>query len=494
MNHLAEESLWLAEKANEVASIGYWELDFATQIPIWSRVTKAIHELDESFGPNLETAILFYKEGESRDAISKAIEKAIALGEGYDLEVQIITQKGNEKWVRTIGQTIFENGKCKKLFGTFQDIGKRKKVELALQAEKLRNEHVILGSGLGTWEWNVQTGETIFNEKWAEIIGYTLEELAPINIATWEKFVHPEDLVESNKRLQKCFDGTHPTYEMEARLKHKNGNWIWVYDHGMVISRTNENLPLLMFGIHQDITKRKNSETELIGILSLVKSQNLKFKNYSHIVNHNLRSHAGNIQRLLELALDSEEGLEKEELLSFTKTASKNLLDTIGNLSKMTNENEDISAQMESLSLLDVVQKAIENVLGLANKAGVFIENNITKNQNIKAVPAFLDSIVLNLLTNSIKYSAPIRDSFIKISVEEDKEFVILAVTDNGLGIDLQKYGDKIFGMYQTFHDKKESRGIGLFLTKTQIETMGGYIEVESIVDVGSTFKVFFKK
>ncbi len=494
MNHLAEESLWLAEKANEVANIGYWELDFATQVPIWSKVTKAIHELDESFGPNLETAILFYKEGESRDAISKAIEKAIELGEGYDLDVQIITQRGNEKWVRTIGQTIFENGKCKKLFGTFQDIGKRKKIELALQSEKLRNEYIILSSGLGTWEWNVQTGETIFNEKWAEIIGYTLQELSPISIRTWEQFVHPKDLEESNKQLQKCFDGLSPYYEMEVRMKHKNGNWIWIYDRGMVISRTNENLPLLMFGIHQDITKRKNAETELFGILSLLKSQNIKFKNYSHIVNHNLRSHAGNIQRLLELALDSDENMEKEELLTFTKTASKNLLDTIGNLSKMTNENEDISAQLENLALFEVIKKAIENVIGLANKAEVIIENNILESQNIKAVPAFLDSIVLNLLTNAIKYCAPERSSYIKISAEEDKDFVILSVTDNGIGIDLQKYGDKLFGMYQTFHKKKESRGIGLFLTKTQIETMGGYIEAESIINVGSTFKVFFKK
>ncbi len=489
------ESLWLAEKANEAAKIGYWELDLISNKLVWSKITKLIHDLDENVEPDLENAINFYKEGESRKVITEAVEKAIAFGLDYDIEVSIITPKGKEKWVRTIGQSLFENGKCIKLFGTFQDIDSQKLTTLALSTEKLRNEQILASSGLGTWEWNVQTGETIFNEKWAEILGYTLQELLPISIQTWDQLVHPDDLEESDKLLQQCFNGTKSFYETEARMKHKNGSWVWVYDRGMVISRTEEGEPLMMFGIHQDITKRKNAETELFGVISLVKSQNVKFKNYSHIVNHNLRSHAGNIKRLLELALDTDESAEQEELLTFTQTAAKNLLDTIGNLSKMTNVNDDITNQLEDLSLSKATQKAVENVLGLANVSAIQIRNEVPFDFYVKAIPAFLDSIILNLLTNAIKYSTQERLPEIVIKASENQEFVILAVQDNGLGIDLKKHGEKLFGMYQTFHNNnKEARGIGLFLTKTQIEAMGGLIEVESASNVGSTFSVFFKK
>ncbi len=489
-----ENRLWLAEKANEAAKIGFWELNLLTNQLYWSKITKAIHELDENLEPNLEKAILYYKEGISRESIQNAVNSALQTGESYDLEIQIITHLGNEKWVRTIGQSIMEQGKCIGLFGTFQDIDEIKKAQILLEDQKARNELTLKSSGFGTWEWNVQTGETTFNEQWANIIGYTLDELKPTSIQTWVKFAHPDDLEESNKRLQDCFEGKTPYYEMEARMRHKNGHWIWVYDRGMLISRTADQKPLMMFGIHQDITKRKDQEKELYNILSLVKSQNIKLKNYSHIVNHNIRSHAGNIQRLLELALDTSEEEEKEELFSFTKTAAKNLLDTIANLSKMANVNEDISAQLEQISLLELVKKAIENVYGLASNAEVEIRTDISENLFIKAVPAFADSIVLNLLTNAIKYHSSERNPFVELTIEDEKDFVVLIVKDNGLGIDLAKHGDKLFGMYQTFHQHKDARGIGLFLTKTQVESMGGMIEVESEVNVGTTFKVFFKK
>jgi PAS domain S-box-containing protein len=485
-----ENRLWLSEKANEAAKIGFWELNLLTNELYWSKITKVIHELDENLEPNLEKAILFYKEGLSRTMIEEAVKKAIETGVSYDLEIQIITHLGNEKWVRTIGQSIIEDGRCIRLFGTFQDIDEIKKARLALENQKVRNELILLSSGFGTWEWNVQTGETFFNEEWANIIGYTLADISPTNIETWVEFVHPDDLEVSNKRLQDCFDGKTPYYEMEARMRHKNGHWVWVYDRGMLISRTHDHKPLMMFGIHQDINKRKDQEKELYNILSLVKSQNTKLKSYSHIVNHNIRSHAGNIQRLLELALDTEEEEDKNELLSFTKTAAKNLLDTIGNLSKMANENEDISAQFEQISLLDVVKKAIENVY----KANVVMSTEIPAGLFIHAIPAYADSIVLNLLTNAIKYHSDERNPWVKLSVEDEKDFTILMVKDNGLGIDLAKHGEKLFGMYQTFHLHKDSRGIGLFLTKTHIESMGGLIEVESEVNVGTTFKVFFKK
>ena len=122
---------------------------------------------------------------------------------------------------------------------------------------------IIDNANLGTWEWNIQTGETIFNEQWAKIVGYTLEELSPVNIETWEKLSHPDDLKKSNEKLNAHFSGKTAQYQCEARMRHKNGQWVWVLDTGKVTQWTEEVKPLLMSGIHQDITERKQAELQL---------------------------------------------------------------------------------------------------------------------------------------------------------------------------------------------------------------------------------------
>ncbi len=130
----------------------------------------------------------------------------------------------------------------------------------SLRDESWRTESIIEETHIGTWEWNVQTGETAFNEVWAQIIGYTLEELAPVSIKTWEKFVHPEDLKRSSELLERHFAGELPYYDCECRMRHKNGLWVWVHDRGRVVTRTNDGKPLMMFGTHFDITERKSAE------------------------------------------------------------------------------------------------------------------------------------------------------------------------------------------------------------------------------------------
>ena len=128
---------------------------------------------------------------------------------------------------------------------------------------KKRLQSVIEGTNVGTWEWNVQTGTTFFNERWAGIVGYTLEELAPISIETWMKLTNPEDLKESERRLKACFDRKTEFYECDARMRHKQGHWVWVYDRGKVFEWSEDGQPIMMYGTHQDISERKNREEAL---------------------------------------------------------------------------------------------------------------------------------------------------------------------------------------------------------------------------------------
>jgi diguanylate cyclase (GGDEF)-like protein/PAS domain S-box-containing protein len=129
-----------------------------------------------------------------------------------------------------------------------------------LLRERARLSAIIEGTRVGTWEWNVQSGATVFNEEWAQIGGYTLQELEPVSIGTWMKLAHPEDLQRSAQQLQAHFNRTIPHYEVEVRMRHKLGHWVWVLDRGKVTSWTEDGKPLMMYGTHQDITERKQQE------------------------------------------------------------------------------------------------------------------------------------------------------------------------------------------------------------------------------------------
>jgi diguanylate cyclase (GGDEF)-like protein/PAS domain S-box-containing protein len=140
------------------------------------------------------------------------------------------------------------------------DISERKQREQALLEAQWRLESIIEGTQAGTWEWNVPTGEMICNERWAQIVGYTLAELAPISIKTWNMLAHPDDIQQSDTLLERHFAGELPNYDFEIRLKHKDGHWVWVHDRGRVVTRGADGKPALMFGTHVDITERKQVE------------------------------------------------------------------------------------------------------------------------------------------------------------------------------------------------------------------------------------------
>ncbi|MCK5684389.1 PAS domain-containing protein, partial [bacterium] len=179
------------------------------------------------------------------------------------IDFRIITKKGETRWIGHACQEIV-NAKGKRLGrrGSNRDITERIHLEDDLKGERKKLASILEGANVGTWEWNVKSGETIFSERWANIIDYTLEELSPISIETWLKFVHPDDLKKSRELLDKHFKGELDYYKCEIRMLHKNGNWVWVLDRGKVMTWTNDGKPLMMFGTHSDITDRIQAEID----------------------------------------------------------------------------------------------------------------------------------------------------------------------------------------------------------------------------------------
>ncbi|WP_420588616.1 diguanylate cyclase domain-containing protein [Bacterioplanoides sp.] len=143
------------------------------------------------------------------------------------------------------------------------EMSQRQEAEKSLALHMERLNHILEGTNVGSWEWNVQTGETVFNQRWAEIIGYSLEELQPVSIDTWMSYAHPDDLEKSGELLEQHFNGELEFYDTEARMKHKDGHWVWVHDRGKVYSWTADGKPEWMAGTHQEITERKQAEEKI---------------------------------------------------------------------------------------------------------------------------------------------------------------------------------------------------------------------------------------
>ncbi|HSM62563.1 MAG TPA: PAS domain S-box protein, partial [Gillisia sp.] len=343
---------------------------------------------------------------------------------------------------------------------------------------------------------------TTFNKGAENLLGYSAEEM--MNKQTPALDHLKSEILARGKKLSEELNEPIEDFEvfsaMAQRGLHDTREWTYVRKDGiqfpvqLTITPVRDNNEIIGYlGVAAEITEIKRVEKEIKSLLVVTSDQNERLKNFAHIVSHNLRSHSGNFAMLLELFLQDYPEAEENEIMTMLKLASDNLKETIAHLNEVVLINTNLDENLQSINLKNTVKQSIKNIMGIANDAEVKIINNINPKLQILGLPAYLDSIVLNFLTNGIKYRSLERDSYVKLDAEKDGENIILSIEDNGLGIDLKKHRNKIFGMYKTFHKNKDSRGIGLFITKNQIESLGGKIELESEVDKGTTFKIYFK-
>lgn len=186
---------------------------------------------------------------------------AFARREAFDVDIVNYSKDGQRYWVHIACNPLLDEAGALQGFMAIQvDITREREDAERIRDSERRLAAVINGTRIGTWEWNVQTGETVFNQRWAEIIGYTLEELAPISINTWLNHTHADDLAASGELLERHFNGELDCYDFQCRMRHKLGHWVWVHDRGTVVSWTDDGKPLLISGTHADITEQKRIE------------------------------------------------------------------------------------------------------------------------------------------------------------------------------------------------------------------------------------------
>lgn len=218
--------------------------------------------------------------------------------------------------------------------------------------------------------------------------------------------------------------------------------------------------------------------------------QNQQLNDFANITSHNLRSPASNITALIATIEENSSVEEYKMIFEMLKKVAQNLNDSLNQLLEVLHIKKNKIIDKELLTFQEIYSKTVETLQGEILKSEAIIKADFKQAESFAYSRIYLESIFHNLISNAIKYRAADRIPEITIRTEKRNNSVFLHVSDNGLGIDLTKNGHKIFGMHQVFHNHPEAKGIGLFMTKTQIESMGGKITVVSEVNVGTTFTV----
>lgn len=371
-----------------------------------------------------------------------------------------------------------------------EDITDRKSSESIILNSQERVKSLINTIDGIVWECDASTFSFNFiSQKVENILGYTPEEWLE-NPTFWHDHIYSEDRewVQKYCRIKTNDNADH---DFEYRMVAKDGSIVWLRDIVNIVIENGKTVSLR--GIMIDITKTKEAEKELNNSFNLVTEQNKRLLNFSYIVSHNLRSHTSNIASIVALIESSETEEEREEMMELLKTVSSSLNETMLHLNEVINIRTNIGLVSEPLFLVQYIN-TVKNVLSEQISINeVTILTEIPADTMINYNPAYLESILYNIISNSIRYRHCGRKSVIKIKLVEENDMKVLQISDNGIGIDLVKNADKIFGMYKTFTNNSDSKGIGLFITKNQIDAMGGNITVESEPNIGTTFKIYIQ-
>ena len=250
------------------------------------------------------------------------------------------------------------------------------------------------------------------------------------------------------------------------------------------------------------VNKELRSRTALISKQKLqleefnqhLENKNRQLSSFAHIASHNLRAPVSNLMVLKDFYKENTDLKDKAMLFSKVETVIDRLNETLNELieSLKIQGNKGITNDAVIFDTVFAKTLAILDIQILDSKA--VVTANFCEAPTIEYPKLYMESILLNLLSNSIRYRAPDRIAQIHFRTEITNNEIVLIATDNGLGIDLKKYGHKLFGLNNTFHRHPDSKGVGLFMTRTQIEAVGGSVTVESEVDRGTTFKIILKK
>lgn len=319
----------------------------------------------------------------------------------------------------------------------------------------------------------------------SQVLGYTQEELMARQI---NEFVFADDQAGTQESRNQVYQGK-PLLRFENRYVTKKGEIVWLSWTSMPDVEKQ-----LVFAIAKDITEKKKIEEERNNFIANLTQVNQDIKQITRMASHDIRSPIRNMMSIFNL-FDSTKITDPDttELLLLLKTTGKNLNDTVNNFLDVMISNDRLNVLVEHLSLTESLEAVKNSISKLITDSGAVVAHDFSAFDGVKFNRVYMDSIFLNLITNAIRYADSKRPLLIDIHTKKKEALNQLIISDNGLGFDSEKVKDSVFGLYQTFHDNSESKGIGLHLVYTHVTSLGGNIAVRSKVGEGTTFTITFR-
>ncbi|WP_255569654.1 PAS domain S-box protein [Cellulophaga sp. HaHa_2_95] len=475
---------------SQIAKIGSWEYDAINDELKWSDMTKIIHEVPNDYEPNLDSALSFYKPGKNQEKISKYLDQSLKDGLHWSDKFQIITGKGKEVWVIATGKPLFEDEKFVGIIGTFQDITEDVKAQQKTKESENLLRTLIDHLPLNVFVKDLESKKILVNQSECDYLNLTSEEL--IGKSDFDLYDHDVAQISRDEDL-KILSTLEPMLGVETINIRKDGKQTnFLTSKIPLFNEENDVIGLIGFSL--DITQIKHKEEQLTRLINVSALQNKKLLNFAHIVSHNLRSHTANFSMLLGFLIKEKEEDEREKLLSMLIGASDNLLETIDNLNEVLEINSNPLQEKKNIHANTKIDFVKKNLNSLIKNKGALIINNISNDVYIKGVPSYVNNILISIISNAIRFGENKTGNKVELSADKIKGYTILVIKDNGIGIDLEKNKDKIFGMYKTFHQLEKSRGVSLYIARNQIEAMHGKFVIASKVGQGTTFKIYFNE
>ncbi|WP_299801124.1 PAS domain-containing protein [uncultured Maribacter sp.] len=484
---LSKTKLILNQKSS-VAKIGSWDYDVQKEELHWTPIVNKIYGLPSEYQPTLENSINFYVK-ESQEIIKKLVSEAIDSGKPWNEKLQLKKSDGEVIWVNTIGRPKFKESKCTRIIGTIQNIDEStlQKINVLNQSPTEYPLFEKVPFGLAIIDFT--TGKLLdVNEQFTKLTSFEKEHFLGHNFKSFVNSHIKSKSAELKNQLKEHGSFKPVKFTYTNQKKHN----INIKMTGTLVEGNSGVTSVLC--TFENITSQTKLERNLKNTIASSREKNEQLLNFAHMVSHNLKTHATNFSLLLNFLNDETGKIQRNKYMNMLFSASDNLSETIKGLREIVAVKSSINEEKKLLSLNESLFVVEQNVAGILKETYGKIINEIPETTQVKALPAYLNSILTNCITNSIKYKSHDKKPIIILSIEENKNYTVLSIEDNGLGIDLEKYGNQLFGLYKTFHRNKDSRGIGLYITKNQMEAMNGKITVESMPNEGTTFRFHFNK
>jgi len=481
----------LLNYAEKITMMGNWQWNFADNSGKWSTNMYNVFGVDDKNIDLSPESYINFVHPDDKETVVNHMQNSIAEKMfGENLVHRIISLDGKVKTVNVIGEIITnEKDEVVKMIGTCQDVTAQRMAENKFRGllESAPDAIVIV---------NEKGRIQLTNKQTEKLFGYNTNELfdKPVEILI------PNRLSGTHTTLRENFFSSPKTRGMSPGKElfgiHKNGQEIPIQ---ISLSPLQTEEGLLVSAAIRDVTEQKLTQTKIIEAKNELESlaqkltvQNDQLADFAHITSHNLRAPVSNLNSLLDFYNTTESEEEKIILFEKFERVIQHLTLTLNTLVESLRMKNVSLENMEDVAFDEVLNKTKEILGGQIMNTAAVITSNFSKIGKINYNKIYLESIFLNLLSNSIKYKSKSRVPEIHIESDIENGKIKLKFKDNGLGIDLEKHSHKLFGLNKTFHRHKEAKGVGLFMTKTQIEAMGGSITASSKVNEGTTFYINF--